>query len=204
MNTNGITRALTFLVLLAFGAPAAAEISWWYGDVNYQTTSDNDADGYDAEISGHIRRNWILQGRVNSLKLDEDEAEVTQTQFDLLVGRVFRMSQKLDLMVAAGYTYVDFDADLELAGVNIEDSADLANVQVALRTELLRRLDAELKLGLLFDDEDTSDLLWETALRYHLGRNLAVHLGVRGSDQEYSYDDVVYELGFRFDLRDPE
>jgi hypothetical protein len=203
VKANVMTAALALLALLGSGA-AAAEISWWYADANYQTTEDNDADGIDFEISGHVRPRWVLQGRYNSLTLDDDSAEVTQKQFDLLLGRVFRLSRNVEAMVGGGYTYVDYDADLQLANINVEESSDLGNVKAALRAEFWRRFDAELSLGLLFDDEDTSDLLWSTALRYHLGDHLALHLGVRGSDQDYSYDDVVYELGFRFDLKDPE
>jgi len=45
-------------------------------------------------------------------------------------------------------------------------------------------------------------LLWSAALSYHIGKSLAVQLGVIGNEEGYASDEVVYELGFRFDLTD--
>ena len=49
-------------------------------------------------------------------------------------------------------------------------------------------------------------LTWpsEAALRYHLASSLAVHVRERGFEENDSHDDVVYELGFRFNLSEPQ
>lgn len=200
MMTKGLVRALSLLALLVAVDVHASDITWWYADASYQSTSDNDTDGYLAEVSGHVAKNWVLQSRVDHLGNNEDNVDVTQTRFDLAVGRVFRLARNVEALASAGYTYVDFDADYNALDYTVDEGSSMMNMQLALRAVFFNRLDAEASIGILADDEDTSDLLWSTVLRYHVGQSFAVYLGVSGSDQEYSYDDVVYRLGFRFDL----
>jgi len=200
--TKGIVSALAALLCLLGGPAAASELNWWYGDMRYQRAEDSDVQGIVGEISGQLSRSWVLQGRLNQIELDDDFARVTQRRSDLSLGYVLRLSDRMHALVSGGYTYLDYDADLTALGLSVDGADHLANAQIALRALLLDRLELEGSVGVLADDEDTSDLLWSAALRYHLGRSLALQFGVIGSDEGYASDEVVYELGFRFDLTD--
>jgi len=200
MTTKGIVKIIALLAYAMSANAQASEITWGYVDTSYQSTSDNDTDGYLAEISGHVSKNWVLQSRVNHLKNNADNADVSQTRFDIAMGRVFRLTNTVEALASAGYTYVDYEADFDSLSYSVDEGSSMLNIQLGLRAAFLNRFDAEATIGILADDEDTSDLLWSTVLRYHVAPTFAVQLGIDGSDQEYSYDDIVYRLGFRFDL----
>lgn len=200
--TKATVCTLAALLWLLAGPAAAAELNWWYGDMRYQRAEDSDVQGVAGEISGELSRHWVLQGRLNQIELDDDFARVTQRRSDLSLGYLLRLSNRLHALVSGGYTYLDYDADLTALAMDVDGADHLANAQVALRALLLDRLELEGSLGLLADEEDTSDLLWSAALRYHLGKSVALQFGVVGSDEGYASDEVVYELGFRFDLTD--
>ena len=202
MTTKGVVKTcLAFTLIAAFNA-SAQEMAWTYGDLNYQRTNDSDIDGYSFEISGNMSRNWVLQGRVNQLILDEDQFEVTQTRYDAAVGWIFRFSDNFDALLSGGYTHLKIKTDLHDFGSSTS-SDDMANAQFTLRAAIAA-LEVEGTVGILADDDDASDILWSTRLRYNMARNVSVQFGVYGSEESDSLDDVVFELGFRFDLRDPD
>ena len=74
---------------------------------------------------------------------------------------------------------------------------------MGLRAGFTDKFEAEASVGMLFDDEDTSDLLWNAGLRYQITAPLSVLLGVSGSNADaIDSDDLLYEIGFRFDLHE--
>ncbi len=191
---------LTAVMLLA--APAFAEtLTWQYIDVSYLQPSDSDTRGFSGEVSGHISDNWILQGRASRLELKESDVdlEMSQTQYDLKVGRVFAFGQRYAALISAGYTHLDYST--EIGSFQEDEKSDAANVQADLRARLTRRFEAEAGLGMLFDDKDTSDLLWNLGLRFWASDSISILLGANGIDSSnFDGDDILYEVGFRFDL----
>ena len=74
---------------------------------------------------------------------------------------------------------------------------------MGLRAGFTDKFEAEASVGMLFNDEDTSDLLWNAGLRYRITAPLSVLLGVSGSNADaIDSDDLLYEIGFRFDLHE--
>ena len=70
-----------------------------------------------------------------------------------------------------------------------------------LRAALTAALEAEGSIGLLFDDEDTSDPLWSAGLRYWFTPSASLLVGANGiASDAFDSDDVLYEIGFRFNL----
>lgn len=196
------TRKMVAVGTLLFASSAFADgLSWQYIDARYQQPSDDSTKGFGGEVSGHISENWILQSRVNHLKLSERDLdlEISQSRFDLSVGRKFDFGSRISTLVSGGYTRLQYD--LEVGSLGEDYGADLANVQIAVRGKLTKKFNAEASIGMLFDDEDTSDLLWNAALRYRMFPNLSFTLGANGVDDEnFESDDILYEIGFRFDL----
>lgn len=192
---------LATTILLAQHA-FAETLSWQYLDAAYLQPSDDSTRGFAGEVSGHISNNWILQGRVGRLELKESalDLRMSQTRYDLAVGRVFTFSQKFAALVSAGYTHLDYSTDI---GTFEEDANnDAGNIQIDLRASLTKWLEAEAGLGMLFDDKDTSDLLWNAGLRFRASESVSVLIGANGIDSEsFAGDDTLYEIGFRFDLR---
>jgi len=179
----------------------AGDFSWQYVDARYQQPSDSNVWGFGGEVSGHITENWILQSRANRLQLRDSDVdlEISQTRIDLSVGRKFDLGRRVSTLVSAGYTRLQYD--LELGDLSEDTGDDVANAQIALRARLSDRFDGELSTGILFDEDDTSDLLWNVALRYRLYPMLSFTLGANGVDADnFESDDVLYEVGFRFDL----
>ncbi len=181
----------------------AENFSWQYIDARYQQPSDSKTKGFAGEVSGNISKNWVVQSRANRLQLKDNDLdlELSQTRIDLSVGRVFNLGSRTSALVSAGYTRLQYD--LELSSFSEDYGDDAANAQVAFRAKLADRFDGEVSLGMLFDGDDTSDLLWNAAIRYRMYPNLSFTLGANGVDADnFDSDDVLYEIGFRFDLQD--
>jgi hypothetical protein len=195
-----VTACLATTMLLA--SPAFAEsLSWQYIDLRYLQPSDTDTRGFSGEVSGHISDNWLLQGRVNRIELKDSDVDLrmSQMRYDLVVGRTFAIGARAGVLVSAGYTHLDYSTDL---GTFEEDEkSDAANVQAAIRARFAKRFEAEAGLGLLFDDKDTSDLLWNVGLRYWASESISLLIGATGANSDSFADDILYEIGFRFDLR---
>ena len=105
--------------------------------------------------------------------------------------------------MSAGYTRLEFETEFG----TFEDKAgeDAGNVQVGLRARINRQFEFEASAGVLFDDQHTSNLLWNAGVRYRAIPSLSVLMRVSGIDNElFDSDDLLYEIGFRFDLRKPE
>lgn len=196
------TIAAIFTTTMFLAASAFADgLSWQYLDVRYQQPADDNTQGLAAELSGHIAKNWVLQTRVSYLQLEESalDLEMSQARFDLAVGRVFTLGDRFAAIVSAGYTRLEYRMDL---GTFSDDAGEHAgNVQLGLRTGITKKFEAEASVGMLFDDEDTSDLLWNASLRYRAIPALSFLLGVSGVESDvFDSDDILYEIGFRFDL----
>ena len=191
--------AAMFLATNAFAEP----LNWQYIDARYQQPSDGDVQGLAAELSGYIGRNWVLQSRASRLRLKESalDLEISQTRYDLAVGRVFAVGNNFAALLSAGYTRLEYQTDLGSLDEHASDNA--GNVQLALRTGITNRLEAEASAGVLFDDSQSSDLLWNAGLRYHATENVSLLIGASGvSNDSFDSDDILYEIGFRFDLKE--
>lgn len=190
--------AASFITSNAF----ADELSWQYIDARYQQPTDSNIKGFAGEVSGYISKNWVIQSRANRLELTDSDLdlELSQTRIDLSVGRLFNFG-RTSTLVSAGYTRLQYD--LELSSFSEDYGDDVANAQVAFRARMTDKFDGEFSVGVLFDDEDTTDLIWNAALRYRMFPNLSFTLGANGIDDEnFESDDILYEIGFRFDLRE--
>ncbi len=195
-----IKTCLAAIMLLASNAFADG-LSWEYFDVLYQQPSNDDTQGFAAEGSGHIAKNWVLQSRVSRLHLKDSaiDLEMSQTRFDLSVGRVIALSNKFAALVSAGYTRLEYET--EVAGFKDKTGDDTGNVQLGLRTSITDKFEAEASVGMLFDDKDTSDLLWNAKLRYRAYPSLSFLIGASGINNEvFDSDDILYEIGFRFGI----
>jgi hypothetical protein len=200
-----VTIKITLKVCLAtaifLGSNAFADpLSWQYLDLRYVQPSDDSTRGFSAEVSGHISKNWILQARANRLQLKESalDLEVSQSRFDIAAGRLFSFGDRFSALVSAGYTHLEYSTEI---GTFDEDASDdAANVQVALRAAITDWFIAEGGLGMLFDDKDTSDLLWNLGLRFRASESVSFLIGANGIDSSFAGDDILYEIGFRFDL----
>lgn len=187
-----------FLASSAF----ADTLSWQYLDVRYLQPSDDSTRGFSGEVSGHITNNWVLQGRASRLRLKESalDLEMSQTRYELAVGRLFSFNNRFSALISAGYTHLEYSTEI---GTFDEDTSDDAgNVQIDLRAGITNKFIAEAGLGMLFDDKDTSDLLWNAGLRYQAAESVSFLIGASGSNSDsFAGDDILYEIGFRFDLR---
>ncbi|MCZ6656893.1 MAG: hypothetical protein O7C67_06320 [Gammaproteobacteria bacterium] len=191
---------LAATVLLASSAFAEG-LSWQYVEVAYQQPSDHDIQGVEARFSGHVAKKWVLQGRVNRVRLKESavDLEMSQTRFDVSMGRIFSLTNRLDALVSAGYTRLEYET--ELGTLKLDEGQHAGNVQFGLRTGITDKFEAEASLSMLFDDQDTSDLLWNARLRYRAIPVLSIVVGVSGIDSDvFDSNDILYEIGFRFDL----
>ena len=180
----------------------AEGLNWQYLDARYQQPSDSNIEGVAGEISGHISKNWILQSRASRLRLRERtlDLEMAQTRIDLSVGRVFSLHDRVAMALTAGYTRLQYET--EFGGIEDDRGDDVGNVQFALRAKIVGRLEAEASVGMLFDDEDTSDVLWSAGLRYGIISPISIMIGASGIDSDtFDSDDILYEIGFRFDLQ---
>lgn len=202
--TNQTKLSLCLAACLASSSALAEGISWQYLDARYQQPSDDSTRGVAGQVSVNMSQNWVMQGGASYVRLKESDPDlkVGQTRFDLSVGRVFDLGGRASALVSAGYTHLKYEVD---AGDFEEDADDnLGNVQVVLRALLTSRLEAEGSVGMLFDDEDTSDALWSAGLRYRFTPSASVLLGANGiASEAFDSDDILYELGFRFDLGAP-
>ncbi len=190
----------TIAAMLVAPSALADELSWQYLDARYQQPSDSNVKGIAGEVSGHISKNWVLQTRANRLRLrDSDlDLEISQTRVDLSVGRTFSIGRRVSALISAGYTRLEYDSEFGDFEEDIGD--DVANAQIAFRAKLSDSFDAELSTGVLFDDDDTSDLLWNAAIRYRMSSTLSFTLGANGVDNDnFDSDDILYEVGFRFE-----
>ena len=200
MTFKAIVKAgLAATMLLA--APAFAEsITWQYVDARYLQPSNSDTWGFSGEFSGHITDHLILQGRANRLERKDSDVDLkmSQMRYDLSVGWVFPFGDRAGLLVSGGYTHVDYSTEI---GTYQEDAkTDAANFQAVFRARFARRFEAEGGLGMLVDDEDTSDVLWNLGLRWWASDAVSLMIGANGID-DFAGDDILYEVGFRFDLR---
>ena len=183
------------------GAVQAEGLSWNYTQLGYQKPDNKDVEGIAGEMSVAIAGNWVLQGGIGYIEDDGYNSQVySQTRYDLLVGRVFPLSDNISLIASAGYTHVEYRE--RLTGGNDSSGFDAANLQFGVRGRFGQRFEADAQVGVLVDEDDVSDLLYELGLRYHMTDNVAVNLAIIGTEEETSPDDVIYELGFRFDLSD--
>ena len=193
-----VQGCLAATMLLA--TPVFAEsLTWQYIDGRYLQPSNSDTWGFSGEVSGHITDNLILQGRANRLERKDSDVdlEMSQMRFDLSIGWVFSFSDQVGLLVSGGYTHVDYSTDI--GDFEEEANTDAANFQAQLRARFARSLEAEAGLGVLVDDEDASDLLWNVALRWWASDAVAFQVGANGVE-DFGGDDILYEVGFRFDL----
>ncbi len=192
---------LATMMFLASGA-FADTLSWQYLDARYLQPSDDSTRGFSAEVSGHITKNWILQGHASRLRLKESELELemSQTRYELAVGRLFSFNNRFAALISAGYTHLEYSTEI---GTFDEDASDDAgNIKVDLRASIADKFVAEAGLGMLFDDKDTSDLLWNAGLRYRASESVSFLIGASGTNSDsFAGDDILYEIGFRFDLR---
>ena len=179
---------------------AGGEISWQYIDLRYLQPSNSDTWGFSGEVSGHITEKWILQGRANRLqRKDKDvDLEMSQMRYDLAVGRTFAFTDRVGMLVSAGYTHIDYST--EIGTIQEDEKSDAASLQAVLRARFAGSFEAEGGIGMLFDDEDTSDVLWNVALRWWASDAVSLVVGANGTE-EFDGDDILYEIGFRFDLR---
>ncbi len=191
-------------VLLALASPALADsLSWQYLDARYQQPSDDSTRGVAAQVSVEASNNWVVQGGVGYVRLKESDPDlkVSQSRFDLSVGRSFDVGSRVSALLSAGYTHLRYDTDVGVISVDGSDHA--GNAQVIVRAALSQRLEAEGSVGMLFDDEDTSDALWNAGLRYRFTPAASVLVGANGiASEAFDSDDVLYEVGFRFDLNE--
>ncbi len=190
---------MVFVLHTAAIAAHAEGLSWNYTQLSYQTPEDNNVEGIAGELSVAVSGNWILQGEVSYVEDDgRNSLVLSQTRYDLRIGRVFPLSQQFSLLASAGYTHVEYRERLN--GNNDHEGFDAANLQVGVRGQFGERFEADAQLGVLVDADDVSDLLYELAVRYHLTDNVAINLGIIGTEDATSFDEVMYEVGFRFDL----
>ena len=191
---------LAATVFLASSALAEG-VSWNYIDVAYQQPSGDDIQGVEARFSGQIAKKWVLQGRAGRQRLQESsvDLEISQTRFDVSAGRIFSFGNRFDALLSAGYTRLEYETDL--GSLSIDEGQNAANVQFALRAAISDRFEAEASVGMLFDEDDNSDLLWNTSLRYRVIPVMSIVIGISGIDSEvFDSNDILYEIGFRFDL----
>ncbi len=191
--------AAVFFAQIAATCAQAEGLSWNYTQLSYQTPEDNDVEGISGELSVAISGNWILQGEVSYAEDDgRNSLVLSQTRYDLRIGRVFPLNEQFSLLASAGYTHVEYRERLN--GNNDHVGFDAANLQLGVRGRFGQRFEADAQLGVLVDEDDVSDLLYEVSVRYHVTDNVAVNLGIIGTEDATSFDEVMYELGFRFDL----
>lgn len=188
---------------LLLGAPGAMAggITWQYLDARYQQPSDDSTRGVAGQVSVNVRPNWVVQSGVGYVRLKESnpDLKVSQTRFDVALGRVFDLGDRVSALLSAGYTHLSYDTEVGEFAADGDD--DVGNVQLVLRAALTGRLETEAGIGMLFDDEDTSDALWSAGLRYRVTPSASVLIGANGiASDAFDSDDVLYELGFRFDL----
>lgn len=202
MVTNNTRLGLGLAVtLLLPGAAAADPITWQYLDARYQQPSDDSIRGAAAQVSVNIAPKWVLQGGASHVRLKEGSPalKVSQTRLDVAAGRVFDLSGRVSALLTAGYTYLRYETDVGTFDVDGNDHA--GNVQMTLRVALTERFETEARVGMLFDDADTSDLLWSAGLRYRVTPSASVLVGANGiASDAFDADDILYEVGFRFDL----
>ena len=179
---------------------AQGEISWQYIDLRYLQPSNSDTRGFSGEVSGHISEKWILQGRANRLQREDKDLdlEMSQMRYDLVVGRTFAFTDRVGMLISAGYTHLDYST--EIGTIQEDERSDAGNLQAVLRARFAGSFELEGGLGMLFDDEDTSDVLWNVAFRWWASDAVSLVVGANGTD-EFDGDDILYEIGFRFDLR---
>ncbi|NBC22349.1 MAG: outer membrane beta-barrel protein [Gammaproteobacteria bacterium] len=188
------------VTLLSAGARAEG-LTWQYLDARYQQPSDDSIRGGAATVSVEATDNWVVQGGASYVRLKESnpDLKVSQRRIDLSVGRVFDLGERVSLLASAGYTHLRYD--VKVGTVDVDGRDHVGNAQLILRAALSQRLEAEGSIGLLFDDEDTSDALWNAGLRYRFTPAASVLLGANGiASDAFDGDDVLYEIGFRFEL----
>lgn len=196
-----IKACLATTMFLASGA-FAEPLSWQYLDLRYLQPSDDSTRGLAGEVSGYISKNWVLQGRASQLRLKESalDLEMSQTRYDLAVGRLFSWGNRYSALVSAGYTHLEYATEIGTFEEDLSD--DAANVQFDLRAMITEKFVAEAGMGLLVDHKDTSDLLWNAGLRYRASESVSVLVGLSGiTSDTFEGDDILYQIGFRFDLR---
>lgn len=187
--------------LLLSAAPAFAEsLSWQYIDVSYLQPSNGDTRGFSGEFSGHINDYWVLKGGANRIERKDSsvDLEMSQMRYDVAIGRVFSFTEAVGALVSLGYTHIDYST--EILDFEQDEDLDAANLEFTLRGRFARQLEGEAGLGLLVDDKDTSDVLWNLGLRWWPADMVSVGIGANGTDS-FDGDDILYEIGFRFDLR---
>lgn len=200
MTTQRFVRSCLALAFTSALGASAAEMSWNYGDIRYQQPDDENIRGGVGEISGHVTDHLLMQGRVNHLAYEEGDLKISQTRYDLAVGWLFDLHDDFHAVVSGGYTHLDYTSQVQ--GFTGDASDHAGNVQVAVRGAFARWFEADAAVEMLFDDKSTSVLLWSTGVRYRFKPNVSVHLGMNGSEDSETLSDVVYTLGFRFDLSD--
>lgn len=200
-----LIRFITLLAgIAAAGAVASAQadaLTWQYLDARYQQPSDDSTRGGAAQVSVEASEHWVVQGGIGHVRLKESnpDLKVSQTRYDLSVGRVFDLGERVSALVSAGYTYVQYDT--EVGTVDLDERDHAANAQVVLRAALTAALEAEASIGLLFDEDDASDPLWSAGLRYWFTPSASFLVGANGiASDAFDGDDVLYEVGFRFNL----
>ncbi|MEQ8858071.1 MAG: outer membrane beta-barrel protein [Pseudomonadales bacterium] len=201
MLTKTTTLSLGFTAALLAGSAAADPITWQYLDARYQQPSDDSIRGVAGQLSVNVSDNWVLQGGASYVRLKESspDLEVSQRRLDLSVGRVLALGARASALLSAGYTHLHYKTDVGTFAVDGNDHA--GNVQLTLRAALTDRLESEASVGLLFDDQDTSDMLWNAGLRYRVTPSASVLIGANGTAGDaFDADDILYEVGFRFEL----
>lgn len=206
LGNERILKAGAGALLLAAlpGTSAAEALTWQYLDARYQQPSDDSIRGAAAQVSVHASDRWVVQAGAGHVRLKESspDLKVSQTRFDLSLGRVLPLGQRASALVSVGYTHLRYETDV---GAFADDGRDHAgNVQFTLRAALTERIEAEAAVGMLFDDADTSDPLWNAGVRYRVTPAASLLIGANGiASDAFDGDDILYELGFRFDLNAP-
>ncbi len=202
MVINKTMLALGFSALVFSSGALADGLTWQYMDARYQRPSGDGVHGTAGQVSVYASENWVLQGGVAYARLKENDPDlkISQTRFDVALGRVLNLGDRASALLSAGYTHLRYDTDV--GDFSVDGRDHVANAQLVVRAALTQRFEAEGSIGVLFDDEDASDPLWNAGLRYRITPAVSVLLGANGiASDAFDSDDILYEAGFRFDLQ---
>ncbi len=199
MRSKKLTIGAALLGAVSFTPVQADVLSWNFTQVSYTRPADGDAQGIAAMVSANFARNWVVEGEVEHAEDDSvSGGQIRQTRYDVGIGRVFPFTDRVSGIASVGLSHVEYTE--KLAGDSNSIGFNAAYLKVGIRGRITDRLEADARVGILADDEDTSDLLYEAGVRYHFTHNFALSLGVVGSEGDASIDETLYRIGVRFDL----